>query len=81
MLPGLWQIIFSLGIFAASRTLPRPIVVVGAWYLVCGLCCLAWARGEHAFSPWAMGLPFGLGQLFVAAVLLFCPRREEARNV
>jgi hypothetical protein len=81
MLPGLWQIIFSLGIFAACRTLPRPMVAVGAWYLVCGLCCLAWARGEHAFTPCAMGLPFGLGQLFVAAVLLFCRRHEEASHV
>ncbi len=27
------------------------------------------AQGEHALSPWAMGLPFGVGQLAAAAVL------------
>jgi hypothetical protein len=81
MLPGLWQIVFSLGVFAACRALPRPVVVVGAWYLACGLGCLVFARGEQAFSPWAMGLPFGLGQLFVAAVLFSCLRREEAGHV
>jgi len=78
MLPGLWQIVFSLGVFAACRTLPRPILAVGAWYLVAGLTCLAWARDEHAFSPLAMGLPFGLGQLFVAGVLRACLRGDDA---
>jgi hypothetical protein len=69
LLPGLWQIIFSLGVFACCRFLPRAMFAVGIWYLIAGLACLAFARGAHAFAPWAMGLPFGLGQLFVAAVL------------
>jgi hypothetical protein len=42
---------------------------VGVWYLACGLACLAFANGEHALSPWAMALPFGLGQLMMAAIL------------
>jgi hypothetical protein len=33
------------------------------------LTCLAVARGDAAFSPWAMGLPFGVGQFLAAAVL------------
>jgi hypothetical protein len=69
MLPGLWQIIFSLGVFACCRFLPRAMFGVGIWYLIAGLACLVLAQGEHALAPWAMGLPFGLGQLFVAAVL------------
>ena len=76
MLPGLWQILFSLGIFASCRLLPRAIFGVAVFYLASGLACLALARGELAFSPWAMGLPFGTGQLLAAAVLyrtLECP--------
>jgi hypothetical protein len=69
MLPGLWQIIFGLGIFASSRFLPRPIYLVGAWYVAAGLACLAFARGDAAFSPWAMGVPFAAGQWLVAAIL------------
>jgi hypothetical protein len=69
MLPGLWQIIFSLGFFASCRVLPRPMFAVGVWYLAAGLASLAFANAEQAFSPWAMALPFGLGQLMMAAIL------------
>jgi hypothetical protein len=69
MLPGLWQVIFSLGVFSSCRFLPRPMFAVGVWYLATGLTCLALGSGEWAFSPWAMGVPFGVGQLLVAVVL------------
>ena len=68
MLPGIWQVIFSLGIFSSCRFLPRPMIAAGVWYLLTGLACIAMG-GDRAFSPWAMGLPFGAGQLLVAAVL------------
>jgi hypothetical protein len=69
MLPGLWQIIFSLGFLASCRVLPRLMFAVGIWYLAAGLASLAFANGTQAFSPWAMALPFGLGQLMMAAIL------------
>lgn len=69
MLPGLWQMLLSLGVFASCRFLPRPIFAVGVWYLASGMICLAIARGHGTFSPWEMGLPFGVGQLLVAAIL------------
>ncbi len=75
MLPGIWQIIFSLGVFSSCRFLPRPMVAVGAWYLLTGLICLS-LGDTRALSPWAMGVPFGVGQLLVAAVLLFT--RQES---
>ena len=36
MLPGLWQILLALGFFAASRSLPRALALVGGWYLAAG---------------------------------------------
>ena len=69
MLPGLWQILFSLGIFASCRLLPRATFGVALFYLMAGVLSLAFARGDAAFSPWAMGLPFGIGQFFAAGVL------------
>src|SRR6202042_3993558 len=71
MLPGLWEVIFSLGVFASCRFLPRQMFGVGAWYLASGLVCLLVASSHHALSPWAMGIPFGIGQLLVAAVLRY----------
>jgi hypothetical protein len=69
MLPGLWQIVFSLGVFASCRFLPRPMFLVGVWYLACGLGCLALVPIEFRLSPWVMGIPFGVGQLMVARFL------------
>jgi hypothetical protein len=71
MLPGLWQLIFSMGVFASCRFLPRQLFAVGVWYLATGLACLAFGSGERSFSPWLMGIPFGIGQLLVALVLQF----------
>lgn len=71
MLPGLWQVLFSLGVFSSCRLLPRPMFAVGLWYLTCGLFLLARGDGDQALSPWAMGVPFGAGQILVAAVLRF----------
>jgi hypothetical protein len=72
MLPGLWELIFSLGVFASCRFLPRQMFAVGVWYLACGLACLMAASGSKALSPWEMGIPFGVGQLLVAVVLQYC---------
>jgi hypothetical protein len=71
MLPGLWELIFSLGVFASCRFLPRQMFAVGVWYLAAGLFCLAAGSAARALSPWMMGIPFGVGQLLVAAVLQF----------
>jgi hypothetical protein len=71
MLPGLWQLLFSLGVFASCRFLPRQTFAVGIWYLFAGLTCLALQSGPKTFSPWSMGIPFGVGQLLVAAVLQY----------
>jgi hypothetical protein len=89
MLPGLWQVLYSLGIFASCRLLPKALFVPGAWYLTTGLICLAtgpngnglsslaWSPSAISpsvlspwvLSPWLMGLPFGVGQLMMAAIV------------
>jgi hypothetical protein len=79
MLPGIWQLIFGLGVFSSCRFLPRPILAAGAWYLVTGLVCMA-LGDSRALSPWAMGVPFAAGQLLVAGILFFAARegRDES---
>ena len=77
MLPGLWQLVFSLGVFASCRFLPRPMLAAGVWYLCCGLACLGFGN-NRALSPWTMGLAFGGGQLLIAAVLFFTSQEADA---
>src|ERR1700730_9814983 len=79
LLPGLWHIIFSLGVFASCRFLPRAIFVVGVWYLACGLACLVLAAPDRSNSPWAMGIPYGVGHFMVAGILHYRSRGELSR--
>lgn len=76
MLPGLWQITFSLGVFASCRFLPRPMNAAGAWYLLTGLTCIA-LGDARALAPWSMGVAYGVGQLIVAAVLLWGSKEDR----
>jgi hypothetical protein len=76
MLPGLWSIFFSLGIFASYRLLPKATFWVGVFYMTAGVLCLVWAKDDFAFSPWAMGVPFGLGQFLSAGVLYWTLERK-----
>lgn len=75
MLPGLWAIVFSLGAYASCRLLPRATFWAAGFYLIAGCLCLIYAQGDAAFSPWAMGLTFGCGQLLTAAILYWTLER------
>jgi hypothetical protein len=80
MLPGLWAVFFSLGVFASYRLLPKATFWVGVFYMTAGMMCLALAQGPAELSPWAMGVPFGLGQLFAAGVLYWTLERDDGEN-
>jgi len=76
LLPGLWSLFLSLGVFACWRLLPKPMFVVGVYYLLSGAIALVLGQGEHALSPWTMVLTFGVGQALAAAVLNFTMERD-----
>jgi hypothetical protein len=75
MLPGLWAILFSMGLFASWRLLPSGILGVAIYFLASGLCALAWTSGQNSLSPWTMPLLFGVGQSLTAVVLLLSERK------
>jgi hypothetical protein len=77
MLPGLWSLVFSLGIFASYRLLPQQVFWAGSFYVLCGCLCLLWGQGDNAFSPWQMGISFGGGQLMSAAILYWVLERSN----
>jgi hypothetical protein len=55
--------------FASVSSLPRAIVWPAGWYFVCATVVLVLAARDGTLSPWMMGVPFGVGQLIVAATL------------
>lgn len=68
-LPGLWSIIFALGLSAARTQLPRGISGVVAFHLFAGLALLWRAEPDVLPSPWDMGGVFALGQALLALVM------------
>jgi hypothetical protein len=80
MLPGFWQVLVSLGIFASVRSLPRSVALAGGWYFVAGFVVLLLASQNHTLSPWTMGLPFVIGQWLMAAVLYFASEETDVED-
>lgn len=80
MLPGLWQVLFSLGIFASFRLLPRATFWVAVFYMVAGVVALALGPGGPELTPWAMGLPFGVGQILAALILYWTLERSDVET-
>lgn len=77
ILPGLWQILIGLGLFAATTMLPRNVLCAAAWYLVSGLVVFLLSAQSMTLTPWAMGIPFGVGQILLACVLHWAPEKTK----
>lgn len=69
MLPGLWSIIYGLGVFASHRLLPNAVFWVAVHYFAAGTLCLIFAQGPQALAGWTMAISFGVGQLLAAGIL------------
>jgi hypothetical protein len=79
MLPGLWQVLAALGVFACVRFLPRATFMIAVWYLsVPALHAWPMGRVPRALAPWQMTLPFAIGQLGAASVLHLSQRDDDA---
>jgi hypothetical protein len=75
-LPGLWTLLFGLGVFAARPYLPHAIGWVALFYLAAGAILLATVPAELAWAGRAVGLTFAVGQVATAFVL----RRNRERD-
>jgi hypothetical protein len=67
LLPGLWALLFGLGSVASLPYLPRGACLVAGWYLLAGVALLG--VDGAALGGWAVGVPFGVGQVLAAVVL------------
>jgi hypothetical protein len=77
MLPGLWMLIFSLGVYASCRLLPRAIFGVAGFYLLAGVFTLIVSRGHQQLLHFFMGGVFAAGQLAIAAILYLKLERQH----
>ncbi|MBI2192726.1 MAG: hypothetical protein HYU36_12155 [Planctomycetes bacterium] len=79
LLPGLWALLISLGIFASRPYLPRAIGWVGLFYFFAGLVLLVRDSAQPIPGPRGMAIVFGIGQNLAAVVLYWnLERKDEA---
>jgi len=67
LLPGVWAVVFGLGVVAVRPHLPPAVGLVGVAYVLTGGLLLAWRPNE--LSGWYVGGVFGVGHLITAFVL------------
>ena len=79
LLPGLWALLFGLGIFASRPYLVRASGWVALYFYAAGAALLWFARGPETINAWAVGGTFGVGQLLTACVLYWNLERDESQ--
>ncbi len=76
LLPGLWALLFAVGIFSAAPSLARGLRWVAGFYLVAGGLLLVAGSGAQLPPAWSVGLTFVIGQAAAAWTL----HEEERRT-
>jgi hypothetical protein len=79
ILPGMWSLLFGLGVFASRRLLPKATFLIGGFYLLAGLLMIT--RHHDALDAWTMGTTFGIGQITAAAMLYWTRERKREHIV
>jgi len=78
MLPGIWSMVYGLGLFSCLRHLPRWTVVAATYFLVAGGVALLWVGGMTTLNVgWQMVLLFGVGQSVLAGILYWNLERRD----
>ncbi len=67
LLPGVWAVVFGLGVVAVRPHLPPAVGLVGVVYVLAGGLLLAWQPADP--PGWCVGGVFGIGHLVTAFVL------------
>lgn len=70
LLPGIWALLFGLGVVSSRPYLPRAAGLVTLWYFAAGFYILWSAPAPWSLTGLEIGVTFGLGQLGMALALL-----------
>jgi hypothetical protein len=76
LLPGIWSLVYGVGLFAARPYVPAAGQWVALYYAAAGIVLLATA--STTLSPWTVGGTFGLGQALAAFALYWYLERRTA---
>lgn len=77
LLPGLWAVLYAMGLFAARPYLPHHIGWVALYFLVAGTLLIQILPRDAVPSPWYIAGVFSVGQGALAYVLHRNTLREQ----
>lgn len=80
MLPGVWAMLYALGLFSTRPYLPRATGWIGLYFVVAGTLLVSFLPLAAIPSPWSIALVFAAGQLGLALVLHRNAQRENAHG-
>jgi hypothetical protein len=69
LLPGVWCVCYSMGLFASRAMVPRGVLAVAALFGAAGTALL-FAQDTGALRWWVMPATFGVGQLLIGYLVL-----------
>jgi hypothetical protein len=65
---------------AGAAIVMRTVILAAAWYLIAGTVVLMLTSASRTLGPWDMGLPFGMGQRLLAAILRIAEGDADAET-
>lgn len=68
-LPGIWSLVYGLGLFQCAPRMTRHVRIVAGYFLVTGIIVMGFGWLEQNADAWQMLVTFGVGQAMLAYVL------------
>ncbi len=78
-LPGIWSLLFGLGVWSAARLFPRAMTGVASYYFAVGAAALVLAE-YWPYLPLWMAVAFGGGQAIMCGVLAYDERQQTRES-
>ena len=76
LLPGVWALVYSLGLFAVCNLLHRTTRFAAVYFLIAGCVYLVLNWSTRHVEAWHMVAIFGVGQLLLAGILYWKVERR-----
>lgn len=79
-LPGIWSMLYALGLYSCQRQLPRQSSYVATYILLVGILILAWNWKTGVPEGWQMMASFGVGHFLLAVILYWNVERRDGQE-
>ena len=84
ILPGMWGLIYGLGLWSCRQHLPQVANWVAVYYVVVGALCLAYSNAmtdlNSGLANWQMVAIFGVGQLLLGFLIYWKLERSDEKE-